>query len=631
MITRRPSGSERRTRPVVRLPSGSERVPSVAVLRLPNGSERVVWRRGDGSAGVMSVSAPTTYPSVVPESIVFLNTNRDRLSRAGGNASYNAAFDPHLNTQYPASKTWLRGYRESFEGNYVGNKPTIDWGSSSWTHLSQMMSNAFMGGGRTIFFQPLANNASEGSPVYGTSGLNTWADYVRWKIYQATLGGFPISIVLSANECDNAGTAGSYESFVRDFYPPPDPEPTPATIAAAKATPEAIAAAIGRIVAYERAVYEELNATTLNAGVLGNRWYMPAQHAALYGGPSVAYCNRSTPTITDPLTQLQRFDLDDLFQFNQGEVLDYYDVINVHNHRVQSRIESFTGGAVASGSPSLYHAWAARDAANTIRVGAGKAARIIPVMTGETGVQWDSALGTLGWADGNWPHKLRQYRMGVCMAMMHWYGVSAWAFYAESGSGHPEQELTERPNFVPYAAPDGVLDRDVWEDICDLSKYDINLFTSAVPNKNWDLFNRPYSWAVHLDQNAAPVAAPPNNPIAEWGRVTMNGTTFACAAGGRNVIYRPVYFRQRRRYRFTVEVNTGGTVALRVRGHDKLNGLTAISTQSTAASGFPTIGVEFTPQQHGLAGLPDPCSALFVLDHNGTGTASWRNPQIVPV
>jgi hypothetical protein len=144
-------------------------------------------------------------------------------------------------------------------------------------------------------------------------------------------------------------------------------------------------------------------------------------------------------------------------------------------------------------------------------------------------------------------------------------------------------------------------------------------------------FHRGYTWAV-----AAPLYNVPSGilgstepPMTNWLNVTIADnlvTSFPPTPAFVQAFLRPVILPSHGTYRVTAEVTVsgGGRIALVVRGHNLLDGLAEVAATSTS-SGWITLAVTFTTVPHAVPNLPNLAQACVMLEHNGVGTAQFRN------
>lgn len=78
--------------------------------------------------------------------------------------------------------------------------------------------------------------------------------------------------------------------------------------------------------------------------------------------------------------------------------------------------------------------------------------------------------------------------------------------------------------------------------------------------------------------------------------------------------------------------SAAGRSRIYIRGFNKLNGLAEAASQTAIGvagiGDWVTLSVSFTHLPHNNPKVPDPLTALMVLDHNGLGTCEWRNVTI---
>ena len=536
------------------------------------------------------------------------------------------AYANRLAATLPAGR--IGGSRELVPrpANYkTTNRPADNWTAGVQAWWDAMFSQAFLDG-RLILAEPSATACFDGAGhEYDPDGV--WGDNIRWRIGNVVnhINSIPdqaarvVGIGGPGNEPDGGDSSESVMDLTRDV----DRSGALADPTAFNNDRATTAKVIDRYIDAARLVWEECR---------DNPRYATAPFRGWIGMGQFAYT-----TMAVARAGVQSFSLRQFFSARNGEALSYADVLFVHLHNRQDNWPDFDGTPPSDIGQSFEHAWAAIELANSLR-GAGNK-RLIPVATDEMGEMW-SRMGNQGtWAGElgvGHSHDLRKYRYGMCLLGTCYYGVTLWVQFAwghVGGSAWDQNLLDPNNNDAMYAETPRILE------IMDCASYDIGLLpittgaTRSVPiaAKTWQDYNLPATWGVWMAQNETPVADFPNCPSSYWNRVTIADNLITCAAGGRNQVLRPIWLREIRRYRLSVDYTiTGGggsgNVKLRARGYDKLNGRVEQTDTSAGISG--TLTVTFTPRQHTVAGLPNPAYVLFCLDHDGTGTASFRNATI---
>lgn len=359
---------------------------------------------------------------------------------------------------------------------------------------------------------------------------------------------------------------------------------------------------LDRMIAAHRETYQELRSSP--------KKYLTASHPAPIMGPTLAYN-------TKILNADAKFTIYDILTRKNGEYLNYIDAITTHNHNVQSRITSFLGEA-PTGS-SLWHTWNALQEAQKLNP------KLMPVCVTEIGINYDTNAGL--YSDR---HLLKKFKNGILVSMMHYYGVSMFVYFSLSGSTALAQNLIEKVPPFTNAYPEYFS----LMEILNISRYDIDSLQNTkivIPTQGWEDYYDPLDWAIHADQQAAPVVSS-GVPFKEWERATKANGELIMKPGGRNLAFRPVHLHSEGKYEITAvgKVSGGGTIRLEARGYDKLNGL-AYTRFNSKSSEFDTLKVEFTLKQHTVKGLPNPRYVLVCLDHDGTGTAVFKDITIKPV
>jgi hypothetical protein len=505
---------------------------------------------------------------------------------------------------------------------------------------------------KSIILHTFAGNAN-GKPggdtplIAEAADHSAWIKNMRWAIYnKLKFYGDKAKIVLSNNEPDNIdigsskGSLNAYDVMIEDL---------PTTV---RRTSDAIRLQRKRIIMQCKAVWEQMH------GIDQDPDMQAPPHPGHFFGPTVAFPNRQ---VTDPN---QIWHLDEIFSEGNGEILSYLDGVTVHNHRVHSRIETYANQPPSLGGHSMYHAWKAIETANALRTPADR--KRLPVMTDEAGINYDSANGT--WNGGtviipatttspagtSHNFELRKYRAGQQLMSFCWYGVMLVTHYVQTYTGHPTFNLwSPDPNniwevadggdgfgFKPY--PDWQDTQNIW----DHRHYDIQSYQPVFPAKTWEQYHLPYTWGVYIDQAVAPtgtpLTTPPYNP---WNNVTFaaDGVVTMTAGNGaaRNLIMRPVWLRRvTRTHRFQVKVNfptsnASAKAKIRVRGHNKLDGLENLEVEvvgndaEATGSNWKTIAIDFNHTGHGLQHLNPANYALLCCDHNAVGTVRFKDPEIL--
>ncbi|MBK8174272.1 MAG: hypothetical protein IPK66_03000 [Rhodospirillales bacterium] len=539
-------------------------------------------------------SAPSRQASSRPlEDFIWINTN---FKYGFDNPNYVES----LNTNLP--KGFLSGVREAPQvgvptSSAAVPKPTYPWdGRLSWfSTIRDPTLNSWIQG-RKLLINPGVSAVYEG-PAGQQYSETTWGDNIRWRLHQMALP-FPTADDavgwLHPNECDNADM--TFGDFVRD---------APANEAQV---------AMDRLILLAKMMWQELRTGPFS--------YRTEPHPGFILGPTIS---RAAIAALTAANGDDKFSIYDILTRNNGEILDFYDGIDIHNHMV-SRILEFNNKEPGLKEYNLFQGWKSLQEANRLRVLAGKQERLLPITSTESGVS-DTPPNGVYVKDYINHSALRGYtRMHVMFCAMHWWAISLWTIFSfgRTGGDVAPYDFTEGVDGVPKA------DWPVLLDIVDYRKYSIDRYTSEILQKTWEDFNKPYTWCVHVLQNVEPEAGITEGnpwPTTNWARVTFPGGRIDMTSGGRNLVYRPVHLTSLGPHKISVEVQTTGIAKLRARGYDKLNGLAEQAEQSTSAS-WTTIEVIFTPRQHSVTHLPNPCYVLICLDHNGVGTASFRNPQI---
>ena len=240
---------------------------------------------------------------------------------------------------------------------------------------------------------------------------------------------------------------------------------------------------------------------------------------------------RAFPSYDAQGTPNQIWSAKDLLPYNGGEILDYYEGIDWHYHCIgSSEIESFDDQPPTH-IYSPYHVWHALDDAHAVRTAAGRPARLLPMVTGET-----------GWGEKNvayYPPVRRTaqsvyypdleaykgFKLGTQLCGLHWFGMSMWVDYSLVNSHAPTDYNSLAKDYSEKSH------HSVTVDIQDWRKYDINSL-AAYPlqfaAKPWQEYNRPYTWAIHQAASRYPTAAdfPPAIAFPESRAVSFQAGPF---------------------------------------------------------------------------------------------------------
>ena len=306
-------------------------------------------------------------------------------------------------------------------------------------------------------------------------------------------------------------------------------------------------------------------------------------------GPSLAFSNWSGGA--------GEFTLMDLLSRNSNQIMGYIDGLDWHPHTAAcTRWHNFDGSAPIDSAYSPHHVGRVLNA-----LGIPK-----PACPFESGYAWD-----------NWDVNglNAKYRFGSHFCALLRYATSWWSLYAHAASGHDEMNISEAT--PPFA-------KRAWYDAATLISEPTQYMRPAdgqlsIVAKPSTAFNDP-PWIVCAPHTGAGFPT-------EFSRVTITNGNIHCAAGGRNIVARPVWLPDlsARQVSVSAVVSGGAQAKLCVYGFDKLNML-AETVQSITTSGNYT--VEFQPRLHGNPRIPDPNYVLVWLDHNGTGVVDWAGPAI---
>lgn len=501
-----------------------------------------------------------------------------------------------------------------------------------------------------------------------------WIRNVKWN-QDRKLAALPgVRVVLRSNEQDNIGigsvTPGSTagELAVDDF---------PAgTGAGQRLSADGITLALKRQVLLARAAKEQMLGIDVPSGARTTAF--PA-HCA---GPACAFPVMRKPTSAEDPRQnaAQIWDLTQLADTFNGEILRWYDAVATHNHRVHTRIEGYNNAAPPEQQNCLYNLWRFQE--RCLSYWPASERRYVPLMVTECGTYWDSQNGT--WNGGpiyipttvsrgqTWFQaceqniKLREYRDAMQFCMMLWNGAIIEAKYATC---HTKALSGNRWDFRPddlslWPTLDGGDGRHFkplpdWAALVALrneANYDHgrNNFPGVFPTKAWTDFAKASSWAVYFNMSTAPTGTPLTSPPTVWwqnvfmgtdgveaGTMEMRGWGAGTAIDHRNMAVRPVWLAHpSREHLFRVKVNfptsnANARAKIRVRGHDKLYGIRNLEVEvigndaAATGSNWKTIELAFRHTGHGLAHLDPVNYALLCCDHNAVGTVRWKEPELL--
>lgn len=547
-------------------------------------------------------SNPNSQPDPVPDSAPaedWVSWNYNRKYDQG------TAYLDFLNATVPSAFGW--GYREALYGapgsNSASPRPSYQAaftnGGLKWFSDLKAASNTWTKN-KKLITEIDASKVWEGSGTGffadGPAGSNAYGDNVAWRTNQILQYGPETDLWLSpSNEVDLTGRSSSGSFYVKD---------NPA---------DTRSAALDRVLLATRVIYNELRCN----GAKYNQ--TPSPKPIL--GPTTAFATQTTLSI-------QSFCLKDLLTWNNASFLKYVDGLSHHYHNVHSYRENFQGTSSPGSTTNCpFHAWKSIAAAREI----DGSIPLKPVCVTEMGIQWTQHTG--GW--GSLPYALKAFKTSQSMLYSMWWGLSMISGYCWAYSPDTPMNIYQATSpFNAYADNGWMTPAQAWNIAWDYTRYPYRA-TLAVPSKSWNSYHDPADGAVMIDMGRDVTATAPACPFPEWSRVTMDGNYITASGGGRNTICFPMWLNDRSTRTFAVDVTVagGGTARVVARGHDKLDGL-ADPGQSQAASKSTsatekTIAVTFTPRGHGVSGLANPNYVLLALDHDGTGTAKFRNMRFV--
>lgn len=314
------------------------------------------------------------------------------------------------------------------------------------------------------------------------------------------------------------------------------------------------------------------------------------------------------------------FGYNHLLTYNNGEILNYVDVIGFHHH---NRCSNWDTTSVNGLFRSIYWLWDALSSGQRV---AGIAARQ-PVYCGE---------GT--WVDGGFPNDqqstwntpntstnltarelLKSWRLGAIVTSVFYWGVSAWSWYDTVG--------TTNFDFWGDAASTFEGLEPGWtacKAFSNVSTYQVTPGTLTISSADWTSFHDPRGWTILALLSTAEKANPESSATStaafyEWDRATIgNGTiTFTSPVAGqgqqRNRACRNIILPGHGDYsaQCTFTGSTGG-VRMVIRGYDLTNGLARTVAASTSSSG--TLNALFTTAGHSITGWPNTPKCSIVLE-----------------
>jgi hypothetical protein len=350
------------------------------------------------------------------------------------------------------------------------------------------------------------------------------------------------------------------------------------------------------------------------------------------------------------------FNAYEYFKYNNGEILQYCDVIDQHFHNFQS---TFDISGVAGGTISPWHFWTALQQGQAL-AGTGK---IHPVYWGEHGVESGDddvsnveplpALCRSAW--NNPPttenrrarHLLKTWRLGMSACTFFYWGISHVMLYQQNATS-PDYGHTFCPannNYLPLEPQ--------WTALCKLFDPENYYVTGRWP---WALpitakpftdytsdetkatvgFHYAPTWAILGDLYVLEKSDPMSTTVPafhEWCRATItdNHITFTAPVAGQgnqlNRACRPVILPGHGRYKLTCSFS-GNTGAARLiaRGYDACDGLADTQASSTAASGM--LSTTFATKPHNVKNFPNLPKVAVVLEC--TKAADYSDLTIAP-
>jgi hypothetical protein len=392
------------------------------------------------------------------------------------------------------------------------------------------------------------------------------------------------------------------------------------------------AAGSAQILALDRVV---LLAKWMQEELRTNRWWTRQPH------PGIIF----TPTTSSQALKIGSWTgwtAEQMYAHQKAALIGLADAAATTWHHSQS---TFERGKPPKGRISAFWLWEALKNARKTWEDSGKGtAPRIPVCATEYGVDSEVSLPATGYYSTPVGMKyLRSYRLGLAACARFFWAIPTVTIYSISGSNADGQNFYER--VAPYTSREPELStlREVFDD----RKYMVSgpppwllPITSKVwahaDNQEYSTgYHRGYTWAV-----AAPLYDKPSDNLASteppkpnWLSVTIANDVITSRPnpGFVQAFLRPAILPGHGTYRVTAEVmvSDGGKISLVVRGHNLLDGLDEKAAESTA-SGWVTLAVTFTTVPHQVPRLPNLAQACIMLEHNGLGTAQFRNVVISP-
>lgn len=376
-----------------------------------------------------------------------------------------------------------------------------------------------------------------------------------------------------------------------------------------------------------------LLARWMEAELRSDRWWTKQRHPGIIFTPA-------TSSQALKIGSWSGWTAKQMYAHQSAAMIGLVDAVTTTWHHTQSTFERGAPGSTTR--ISAYWAWDALKNAQNIWEASGKGpAPRLPICATEYGVDFEDRMPVSGfYATDSGRKYIKSYRLGLAACSRFYWALPIVTVYSITGSQADGQ------NFYSPAVrePETSTMREVFDD----RKYMLNgpqPWSLPIISKTWAHedgqekstgFHRGYTWAV-----AAPLYTVPSGilgstepPMPNWLNVTIADnlvTSSPAASPFVQAFLRPVILPSHGTYQVTAEVNVsgGGRISLVVRGHNLLDGLAEVAATSTS-SGWMTLAVTFTTVPHTVPLLPKLAQACVMMEHNGVGTAQFRNVMLAP-
>lgn len=375
----------------------------------------------------------------------------------------------------------------------------------------------------------------------------------------------------------------------------------------------------------------------MEAELRSNRWWTKRRHPGILFMPATSSQALKTGSWSGWTAK-------QMYAHQDATMIGLVDAITTTWHHTQSTFERRAPGS--ANRVSAYWAWDALKNAQTVWEASGKGpAPQLPVCATEYGVDFEDRMPTAGYYSTSVGVKhVKVYRLGLAACARFFWALPTVTIYSITGSGANGQNFYEKPALTKRE-PETSAMREVFDD----RKYMLRgspPWPLPITAKTWAAsegqekatgFHRGYTWAVAAPLYNVPAGtlAPTDPPMPNWLNVTIADnlvTSSPASPAFTQAFLRPVILPRHGTYRVTAEVTVsgGGQIALVVRGYDFLDGLVE-SSSASSSSGWVTLAVTFRTVPHHVLRLPNLAQACIMLEHNGVGTAQFRNVVVVPI